>query len=528
MSPRALPLTLAALLALALPSGAGAAGAAGAAAPTATTGRAAAPVTQVNDCWSTDNGEPVIDSYDVSPAVVDTDAGPVEVQLTVQAHDTGGPGPATGLRSVRFSLWAAQPYSGPRDGQSLDTLLTQDSDGSWHGSVTVPAHTGATYNSQITVVDGADEGTLSEAHLVYEQQQDVLTATGTEEFPDDTTAPTMTALSVSRTQVDTRRRAQSVDLEATVTDDDSGVQRVDVFLLRKDRTSNNGGIDTVTLTRVEGTDTFRGRVRFRRWLGNSQRVLFAEVEDRAGNTRRYRRETMAERGFASRIDVVSGPYNVEGPRVVRVLRAAPSIDVRRHGGWYAVRVLLADRQGIRAAQVRLATDNPPAQLHRVSGTDRRAVWAGRVHVRPCSSGPRTTDLHVRTWDRQGRTGNDHSRDVRLITRDLTPAWARSVWRNTPHVFTFDEPVHGISPTNVVVYDADAADPHQIAGTWACRNGAGSTVDCLTGPVIKATFTADDPDAPAPGAVDWSPDHHLDVLDRKGNPSGLLLSPMVLD
>ncbi|HEX4471087.1 MAG TPA: hypothetical protein VH085_03905, partial [Nocardioides sp.] len=83
------------------------------------------------------------------------------------------------------------------------------------------------------------------------------------------------------------------------------------------------------------------------------------------------------------------------------------------------------------------------------------------------------------------------------------------------LFRFDEPVHGISASNVAVRDPQQAT---VAGTWSCRGASGSPVSCLRGAVTKATFSPTTPATFEPWEVDWEPSGHLDVLDAAGNPA----------
>ena len=54
----------------------------------------------INACWPTDHGFPVIDSVTVTPDDVDVTADDVSVTVSVTAHDTGGPGAASGIQRV--------------------------------------------------------------------------------------------------------------------------------------------------------------------------------------------------------------------------------------------------------------------------------------------------------------------------------------------------------------------------------------------------------------------------------------------
>jgi len=122
---------------------------------------AAALPTHVNGCWSTDKVPPVIDSLVATPSTVDADSGPVEVPLTVAAHDVGGPGPATGIGRVAVRLEPGSAATGATFGTELRAVLHHGSDGLWHGAVTVPAGTNATYTALVSARDRSADGTMS-------------------------------------------------------------------------------------------------------------------------------------------------------------------------------------------------------------------------------------------------------------------------------------------------------------------------------------------------------------------------------
>ena len=129
------------------------AGAVGVAAPPAVEAEqpAAAPA-GVNGCWSSDNGDPVLDGLDLEPDTVDVTDGPAQVAVTVDAHDTGGPGAATGID--RASLYATNGADG-RAARYLRTTLTRGGDGLWHGTLTVPRGSGDHWDvAGLTLFDG--------------------------------------------------------------------------------------------------------------------------------------------------------------------------------------------------------------------------------------------------------------------------------------------------------------------------------------------------------------------------------------
>ncbi|HEX4470660.1 MAG TPA: hypothetical protein VH085_01725 [Nocardioides sp.] len=478
--------------------------------------------THVNDCWSTDRVAPVVDSLSVSPSVVDTTTSAI-VEYTVRAHDLGGPGPSTGVGKVEVSL-----HNKVGGGGVADTYLTRGSDGVWRGGASVPTGRTGTYDAEVRVWDRSGDGTvtLQTSEVQPHFFGDVLQATDTAPPPPhDTTPPSLTAFHVSAGQVDTRKKGQILTLTATATDDVSGVAE-----LRVDFQPNNGSSAHHTLLdRVGTTDDFQGEARFRTATGDHYEGLAVVVKDLAGNTVGYGRGGLRRLGVTPRIRVLSGPKDQRGPRLVRALQAAPSVDVHQHGRWYPVRLLMTDPQGVASVSAHLRGETPEVTLHRVSGTRWRGVWAGRMRVHRCSFGPVTVPLHVNATDGRGVTHGTAVRAVRILSPDRTPPRVHGLWSVSPTVFRFSEPVHGISATTVDAYDKNL-DP--ISGTWKCRDGRGGhshRVSCRTGSVLRATFFPDVAGTQL-GLVDWEPGLHIDVLDAHGNPIYFYttFNPQVID
>ena len=532
---RRVALTTAASLALAagalsLPHATAATGATGATRATRATGAAAAmgaaasttPPTHANRCWPRDNGAPVIDSFTVTPSVVDTTAGPVTVHLTVAAHDTGGPGPAVGVGSAQVDLSPESPTPASA-GLYLDRPLTLGSDGLWHATARLPRGAVGTLDAVVSVADRVHSPILPTVgrfgygagfHGAGHRYTAVAQVSSS---PSDTTAPTLTGLSLSSQHVNTQAKARLVTVTATAADVGTGVASVIVDILPA---AHRAPSHHVVLDRVGSTDQYRGSTTFLRWLGNHQEGVNVAVTDRTGNATYLRPRQLAARGLPAQVTVVSGPRDTRGPRI-ELRKAARSIDVRKHGRWYVVRAHVTDPQGVSFVRINLKDLNlrpVHLHLHRVSGTVHHGIWAGRIRVPRCVPGPITSRLRVVAQDSHGVWGSAPARNVRIHSANLvSPTLSRADWRGSPQTFTFSEPVHGISADNVQVYDNDTSSgPHPLAGSWRCRNAKGHKVDCLTGSVAMASFTSSDPSRVA-GVVVWEPEHHLAVLDAHGNP-----------
>jgi hypothetical protein len=473
-----------------------------------------------NSCWPRDNGAPVIDSFSVTPSVVDTTAGPVTVHLTVAAHDTGGPGPAVGVGSAQVDLSPESPTPSSA-GLYLDQPLALGSDGLWHATATLPRGTVGTLDAVVSVADQVNNPVLPTAgrfgygagfHGTGHRYTAVAQVSSS---PSDTTPPTLTDLSLSSQHVNTKAKVRLVNVTATAADVGTGVASVAVDIVPA---AHRAPSHHLVLDRVANTDQFRGSTTFLRWIGNHREGVNVVVTDRAGNATYLRTRKLAAMGLPSQVTVVSGPRDIRGPRI-ELRQAARSIDVSKHGRWYDVRAHVADPQGVSFVRINLRDLNlRPIRLHQVSGTVHHGIWSGRIRVPRCVPGPVTSRLTVVAEDTHQVGDNAPARNVRIRSANLiSPTVARADWRGTPQTFKFSEPVHGISADNVQVYDNDTSTgPNPLAGSWRCRNAKGHKVDCLTGSVAVAAFTSSDPSRVA-GVVVWEPEHHLAVLDAHGNP-----------
>ncbi|MGC4109079.1 MAG: hypothetical protein QM747_01300 [Nocardioides sp.] len=474
--------------------------------------------THVNDCWSTDREPPVVDSVTVTPSTVDTGS-PVTVHIAVSAHDVGGPGPATGIGKVEVSLLSASGTSLP------DTVLTHRKDGLWHGAVTVPTGTEGSFYADVRAWDHSGRYKLS---LQFDQPSektflDVLQAGVADPGAHDLTPPTLTGLHLSTTSVDTRSAAKVLTITADATDDDSGVATVRATLFPQ-----RAPAIQVDLKPTGTPGQFRGTHRYLRGLGNHQEPLWVTLVDHNGNQVADKKADLSKLGVPTRITVRSGAY--EGPRVVRVLKAAPKVDVHIKGMRYPIRLLMSDPQGVASVSASMRGAASTMPLTKVSGTRKRGVWQGYVKVLRCSFSLSTVPLTVVATDRGGAIHHPTVRQVRILSSDHIPPRAHGRPFNvSPTVFTFHEPVHGISPATVETFDFDL---HQISGTWKCRrgkNGGSARVNCRTGSLQRATFYPDDAGTIL-GMVNWEPGEHLDVLDAHGNPVAdyTTYNPQVLD
>ena len=97
----------------------------------------AADLLRVNDCYSTDNGDPRLVEFRYRPAKVNVVDQRAKVRFRVRTRDTGGPGAASGVRAVLVWFGTSGGDEGGTDGHNL----RRAANGWWVGSVTVPRRT---------------------------------------------------------------------------------------------------------------------------------------------------------------------------------------------------------------------------------------------------------------------------------------------------------------------------------------------------------------------------------------------------
>ena len=114
------------------------------------------PVPLATDCWSSDNGLPVVQSVGLGADEVDVRGGPVRVPVDVQVSDTGGPGPASGIS--RVSVAVGVPPAPKQSHAEFVTLdLTPVEQSTWSGTVPVPA-VGSGRTWSVFKIEVTDEG----------------------------------------------------------------------------------------------------------------------------------------------------------------------------------------------------------------------------------------------------------------------------------------------------------------------------------------------------------------------------------
>ena len=489
------------------------AGATGASAtPVPTAGRAASAAIELSSCASSDNGWPDLRSVSLSPSTLDVRRTAAWLTITASASDDGGPGPATGVRSVEVSV------SG---GLGIVGLERQD-DGTWRGRVHVPpgSRSGRHSVEYVSLRDWTgDVGNLRgySAGDLRDMGQSIDVDVVSRR---DRRGPQLKSLALSRTSVDLSRSAQTLRVAARVTDNVAGTETV--------RIETGVGYSELRLrsgTRLDGT--WAGKLRIPRWsrVADSPHQVFVALHDRVGNERLIYHDELAERGFPSMLTVTSAHTDTADPRLGRVTVEPAIVDVTTGDAEVAVTLRADDAlSGIAAAQVWTQ------RLERISGTAHDGVWRASMKFHSCWDRSVSIRPQLIVSDRANNRVTARTSITIVNDKDIRAPGVRSVEPVNaspaqPVTFTFSEDVTGITATSAPVRrtalgsgfgtgDPPPAEP----GAWSCATAAGAPADCATGAVRRATWIPSQPLAAGETyGVDFNPEHVLDVLDLAGNP-----------
>ncbi len=485
----------------------------------------AATAAPLSRCAPVENVAPVLDSLTIGPRVVDARSASQQVQVTAEAHDLGGPGPRTGVRSVELYL---------TNGRHV--VMAWTGGHTWVGSTTVPrwSKPGPLAVRYAFLSDRADfpDRTLSDDG----GQFDVLYSPGGQHSwaevagnrtvevlsTRDDTLPRITDVDLSPRKVDTRAGARYVYATARAFDGVSGVR--DGWMRLYPETPDRSGAVTVHLRPLPGRHgLMRGRFGVPRRVGREpwfvQSVI---VRDHAGRRRTLSGSDLRAAGWPDRLRVVGAPVAPAGRTVVRSVRVdRSSIDVRNGDRAVTYRIRATNRIGL-VREVGLwlpfsAGVRGEIRPRLVSGDRHDGVWSARVVVDGCRSqgGILSPTVTARDW-----AGEDQEQgpSTRVLAGDNSdPTYDGSTVVDGRVVVVFSEDVDGISDASVSVRLATVSG--EVPGAWSCATVDGGPTPCLTGRTRTATFT---PDLAAPVGSTYgvvvNPPGHLEVTDAAGNPA----------
>jgi hypothetical protein len=491
----------------------------------------AAHAAPLNDCVSSDNGDPILKSFRRTPAAVDVTARAKRVFFHLKVADLGGPGPASGVRRV---------WVGFGEAPSLDVnfvpiaKLRRNGAGAWVGSVVVPR-----WRRPGRVRLGVLLGDKAENYRFVDPAD--LAAAG---FPNrvlvrstpDTTAPRLTSLGFTPRRVNTRRSPRTLTVTAKARDSQSRVRSITVNGQMRSQNLTRDPDGSIRLTKVAGTaNKFKGTTRVPRWVGTGTwKVYLVRVEDHIGNATSYGYHRLGRLGFDRKLRVVSR-FDTQRPTLKKFSLNPTAVDVRAANKQVTVTARGVDAQsGVRTVEALLwdRFSGRGGLLHRVAGTRRDGVWRGVFTVHRCTAQAGALRATVQVSDRSGKTttyrsaslaDNGWPNQVMVTAVDHTAPSAfvePSAPPAGPIKVTFSENVNGITSSSAVVRRMFGffTDGPVIPGTWACTRGTGAVTNCQTGRVRTARFTPTDPlVASSRYSVTFNPEFSLSVTDLAGNP-----------
>jgi hypothetical protein len=475
----------------------------------------------------TDNGDPVLKTFDFSPRVVDSRNGAQTMTFTATAADTGGPGAPTGVTGgvVRVSY-----DNSDSENWTLSAPLKPDGAGALKATLTIlPGFKSGTRWVSMRLEDAVGNATI---YRTADLEQMGLPTTFTATTTPESQAPSVRSVRLSSATIDTRRHARTLTLRIRATDD-SGIATMRAWLWGSPIRATTAHPRLISGTPANGT--WLGRIRVPRWQGNSIAKLAIEMTDVVGRFRLMGPKVLKAIGQPGTVRIVSRE-DTEAPKL-RLRSVTPrSLDVRT--GAHAVTVVarVTDR-GSGTRRVSLSLHGPESgngaasidsDLRRVSGTRYDGIWKGTATLPPCQAAPGKWRVTVSASDAANGDYLSAPEALTVANDDVLRPGATllvdTVRPAGPLTITFSEDVVGVNAENTLVHvgynrrEFAGDDPSPITGSWACRNAAAATVDCTAGPVRTAVFTPTS--AMLPGTnhtLILNREHHLGLTDLAGNP-----------
>ena len=474
----------------------------------------------------TDNGDPVLTSLDFSPRAVDSRNGAQTMTFTATAEDTGGPGAPTGVARG----WVRVSYdNSDTENWTLVAPLEPDGSGALKASLTIlPSFQSGTRWVSLRLEDAVGNSSI---YRTADLERMGLPTTFTATTTPESMKPSVRSVRLSSATIDTRRHARTLTLRIRATDD-SGIATVRAWLWGSPIRSSTAHPRLVSGTTTDGT--WLGRIRVPRWQGNSTAKLAIELTDVVGRFRLFGPKALKAIGEPGTVRILSR-QDSDAPKMT--LRSVTrSLDLRAGGRAVTVTVRVTDRgSGVRRISLSLfgpesgnGAGSMGATFRRVSGTKHDGIWKATATLPPCEAVPGTWNLYVTAADATNFTSLPKPRSVAVanfdVLRPTVSGFGDVVRTAGPLKVAFSEDVVGVNGENALVHvgyslrEFAGDDPSPIAGSWACQNAAGATVDCTSGPVRTAAFTPTS--AMLPGTnhtLVLNREHHLGITDLAGNP-----------
>jgi hypothetical protein len=475
----------------------------------------------LSPCYSSDNGSPVVTRVSVDHPVVDVRHHAQTLHVYVDAHDTGGPGPRTGIAGGSVALE-------DDDAVFFHHRLVHQGGGRWVATFRFAENAPSdTWYFYISLHDRADNsGGLSYSQLRGKGWPNSVTVRSDRRF----ISAAVRGLTFRPRVVDTRRAAVVVPVRARVSSS-SRVARV--RLIAEEAHGDRRVVATLARARGKAGVLFHGRLVIPRWQSRGMwRLSVQAVFPPWAST--FGPSYLAKHHLRHRFRVLSRT-DERAPKLVSLTATPSPLDVEAAPGSVHYASAVFDRKsGVSRIRVELERWNfhITTELSRTGRAGATSTWSGAGRITPCHSVSGTWKGRVTIWDTAGNRRSYRSSSlaalgwpgVEVVAGDhRAPQFSAVRNRKDPMVVTFSEDVVGISTESVHVYRGSQmindflwSDPSRPRpGTWSCVDGIGTVVDCVTGPVRTATFTPSTDKRF--NEIMLNPDHQLAVRDLAGNP-----------
>jgi hypothetical protein len=453
-------------------------------------------------------GTPAIATFALSPASVDVTKAAKKVTITIIAVDI-----TQDITSMSVAMQSPEIGGVTRSAQANMSLSDGTArNGTWTGTATIPRWTNdGTW--KITQVGMLDAGggfafyfpTGGPWDMSWPQSFQVTST-------HDVRPPTVTAVTLSPTSVNTSAATKRIKATVKVKDDLSGVpSATGVYVIGFVTIgSRMHSISGEYLRRVKGTPkkgTYTGGFNVPRWVGAGTHVwgLALDLADGAGNGADLQAADLKAKHVRSFFKVTSRGDNTK-PVLTGLTFAPRSVDARSGDKNVAVTLKASDtRSGLEGVTVQFTSPSGASSAAFASAaTNGPALRTFKLTVPiPRCSDPGTWTVSVDLYDVAGNVKHYTTAQVAgkhfhttlsvkaLDTESPAATIPATISPEGSLPVTFSEPTlwkDGTAQTALQVLDHTNFSP--IAGTWSCQNAAASPVTCDAdgAHVTVATFT----------------------------------------
>lgn len=326
-----------------------------------------------------DTQPPVVTSFTFSPMAVNTTSSAAAVSLTAQVTDN-----LSGVALVNV-IFVSPSHEYSVSSGNLGLTGGTDLNGTWTGSVTIPAYTeaGAWAVFDVEVVDNVENS----AFYYTSQLQSLGFPTSLQVTSNqDTQPPVLTGFTFSPTAVNTTTNSATVNLTAQVTDNLSGVALVNVLFVSP---SGDYSVSSGNLGLISGTDlngTWAGTVVIPAYTeAGAWSVKDIEVIDDVQNTANYSTSGIQSLGFPTTLLVTSN-QDTQPPVLTAFTFSPMSVNTSTNSAIVNLSAQVTDNlSGVALVNVIFVSPSgeysvSSGNLGLNSGTDLNGTWTGPVTI----------------------------------------------------------------------------------------------------------------------------------------------------